>query len=91
MGSGNVTQINDITKSANTRDYVEQGSRRCGLSSFIGCGCSNNSGRLSRGSFPSDIKPRVVRDRRTRVRVGRVRAMPLPRYVSNGILHWRYS
>lgn len=50
----------------------------------------NNSGRLSRGSFLSEVTSRVIRDGATRVRVDRVRATSMPRYVSNGMLHRRY-
>lgn len=58
VGLRNVTQINDITKSVGTRGYVELASRRMWIV-FVS---SNNSGRLSRGSFLSEVKPRAIRD-----------------------------
>lgn len=75
VGLRNVTQINDITKSVGTRGYVELASRRMWIV-FVS---SNNSGRLSRGSFLSEVKPRVIRDMIDRVRV-RVRTISMSIY-----------
>lgn len=77
VGLRNVTQINDITKSVGTRGYVELASRRMWIV-FVS---SNNSGRLSRGSFLSEVKPRAIRDMIDRVRVRvRVRTISMSIY-----------